>query len=79
MICRRTPTNMNDAIRDLMISTGVHRYVTEDCQHRMEVLARAVAEACVDICEEGKHTQTTAQGAAEAIRLRFELSTKESK
>lgn len=41
---------MNPTLKSLMHNHGLHRYVTEDCQHRMEVLASLVAEHCAQIC-----------------------------
>lgn len=68
---------MNPTIQELMIKVGVHRYVTADCQRRMELLAQAVAEHCAAICEQGSGTQTTSAGAALLIRQYFDLTTKE--
>jgi hypothetical protein len=33
-----------------MLDHGLHKHITEDCQHRMEMLAELVAEECAQIC-----------------------------
>ena len=41
---------MNQRLKQLMLDHGLHKYITEDCQHRMEMLAELVAEECAQIC-----------------------------
>ena len=41
---------MNDRLKQIMLEHGLHKYITEDCQHRMEKLAELVAEECAQIC-----------------------------
>lgn len=33
-----------------MLEHGLHKHISEDCQHRMEMLAELVAEECAQIC-----------------------------
>ncbi len=42
---------MNKRIADLMRSRGLHAYITEDCQHRMEMLADVIVRECVWIID----------------------------
>lgn len=41
---------MNEQIKKLMIAHGLHKYITADCQHRMEMLSKLVAEECAQLC-----------------------------
>lgn len=41
---------MNEQLKQLMIKHGLHKHITEDCQHRMETLAKIVAEECARLC-----------------------------
>lgn len=41
---------MNERLKQIMLDHGLHKYITEDCQHRMEKLAELVAEECAQIC-----------------------------
>lgn len=41
---------MNERLKQIMSDHGLHKYITEDCQHRMETLAELVAEECAQIC-----------------------------
>ena len=43
---------MNDQIRDLMLKHGLHKYITEDCQHRMEMLADIIVKECIRLCDQ---------------------------
>lgn len=62
---------MKDIIKDLMIKSGTHKYITQECQNRIEILAEYIVKECIDICEKGTVTQTTSSGAANMIRQRF--------
>lgn len=62
---------MKDTIKDLMIKSGTHKYITQECQNRIEILAEYIVKECIDICEKGTTTQTTSSGAANMIRQRF--------
>lgn len=41
---------MNERLKQIMLDHGLHKYITEDCQHRIEKLAELVAEECAQIC-----------------------------
>lgn len=62
---------MKDIIKDLMIKSGTHKYITQECQNRIEILVEYIVKECIDICEKGTVTQTTSSGAANMIRQRF--------
>jgi len=40
---------MNERIAELMRSKGLHKNISEDCQHRMEMLAELIVRECADI------------------------------
>ena len=40
---------MNPKIKELMISRGLHKYISEDCQHRMEMLAEMIIQECIQV------------------------------
>lgn len=40
---------MNERVKELMISNGLHKYISEDCQHRMELLAELIVQECCDL------------------------------
>lgn len=41
---------MKERIKQIMLDHGLHKHISEDCQHRMEMLAELVAEECAQIC-----------------------------
>jgi len=41
---------MNKRIAELMRSKGLHKNISEDCQHRMEMLAELVINECAQAC-----------------------------
>lgn len=57
---------MNDRIAELMRSKGLHKHISEDCQHRMEMLAELIVEECARCCG--------SQADMRNIRKRFGLS-----
>ncbi len=40
---------MNERIAELMRSKGLHKHITEDCQHRMEMLAELIVRECAGV------------------------------
>jgi len=40
---------MNERLKELIVNHGLHKYVTEDCQHRMEFLAEVIIKECAKI------------------------------
>jgi len=39
---------MNERIADLMRDHGLHKHISADCQHRMEMLAEVIIKDCID-------------------------------
>ncbi len=42
---------MNERIAELMRNHGLHKHISEDCQHRMEMLAELIVRECMNICK----------------------------
>ncbi len=42
---------MNERIAELMRTKGLHKYISEDCQHRMEMLAELIVQECASLFE----------------------------
>ena len=40
---------MNERIKELMLSKGLHKYIDPDCQARMEMLAELIVKECADL------------------------------
>ena len=69
---------MNERVKEIIISKGLHKYVTGECQRRMEMLADAIVLECIKVCEErassapmGSNEQCEAEDCAESIRKHF--------
>lgn len=43
---------MNEKIKELMFQHGLHKYVTEDCQRRMELLSSVIVKECAKVARE---------------------------
>jgi hypothetical protein len=41
---------MNSRLKKLIEDSGTHKYITEECQHRIEFVVALVAEECAQIC-----------------------------
>ena len=46
---------MNEQVAELMRRHGLHKNITEDCQHRMEMLAELIVRECADIASINQH------------------------
>lgn len=40
---------MNKRLKQIMLEHGLHKHISEDCQHRMEMLYELVVRECCDI------------------------------
>ena len=41
---------MNSTLKKLMLAHGLHKHISEECQHRIEMVAALVAEECAQLC-----------------------------
>ncbi len=57
---------MNERIKELMLSKGLHKHISGDCQRRIEVLADLIINECV---EQGKiiQSQTIINGSEDYV------------
>jgi len=62
---------MNQRIAEIMRNHGLQKNISEDCQHRIEMLAELIVRECIEICLTGTDTQMTSEGAAQKIRQHF--------
>jgi len=53
---------MNERIAKLMRNHGLHKHISADCQHRMEMLAELIVKECVATMY--KHGETYAHPSA---------------
>jgi hypothetical protein len=56
---------MNERLKELMLKSGTHKYISEECQHRIETLFKLVVQECADCCG--------SQADKKNIRKRFGL------
>ena len=54
---------MNERIKELMLSKGLHKYISADCQHRMEVLAELIVRECANVV----HTRIGPKSALDVL------------
>lgn len=41
---------MNQRIAEIMRNHGLQKNISEDCQHRIEMLAELIIQECIDCC-----------------------------
>jgi len=41
---------MNERLKKLMRDHGVHKYISEECQSRIELVTKLVVEECAQLC-----------------------------
>ena len=37
---------MNERLKQIMLEHGLHKHISEDCQHRMEMLYESIVREC---------------------------------
>ena len=62
---------MNERIAELMRSKGLHKYITEDCQHRMEMLAELIINECTTIVSDAVDHREPASTYVDKIKQHF--------
>ncbi len=57
---------MNQRLKEIMLAHGLHKNISEDCQHRMEMLTELIVRECI---EQGKliQSQTIVNGSEEYV------------
>lgn len=46
---------MNERIKQIMLEHGLHKYISEDCHHRMVMMADLIVRECADIASINQH------------------------
>ena len=41
---------MNERLKQIMLEHGLHKHISEDCQHRMEMLYELIVRECAEVC-----------------------------
>ncbi len=63
---------MNERLSELMRSRGLHKHISEDCEHRMEMLYNIIVQECIDIVKPTEHHEVWAEdyvGGLEGLEL----------
>jgi len=63
---------MNERVKELILSKGLHKHISQDCQHRMEMLAELIVRECIDIVKPTEHHEVWAEdyvGGLEGLEL----------
>ena len=42
---------MNEQLKQLMLKSGTNKYISEDCQHRIEFLYELIVKECAGVAE----------------------------
>ena len=42
---------MNERVKQIMLEHGLHKHISEDCQHRMEMLAELIIRECMQVAD----------------------------
>ncbi len=45
---------MNQRLKEIMLAHGLHKNISADCQHRMEMLAELIVRECVSIVDDAE-------------------------
>ena len=40
---------MNERIKQIMLNHGLHKHISEDCQHRVEMISELIVRECADL------------------------------
>ena len=62
---------MNARVKEIMIKHGLHKYISEDCQSRMEMLAELIVKECIEWCDAHATINGTAQQVRDSIKQHF--------
>ena len=60
---------MNEQVKQLMIKHGLHKYITEDCQNRMEMLAELLEKEYFSAGYTAGHSDGIMETVKECARL----------
>ena len=60
---------MNERLKQIMLEHGLHKHISEDCQHRMEMLYELIVKECAEVSV----TDWTGYTISEKIKQHFEV------
>jgi uncharacterized protein (DUF1786 family) len=71
---------MNERIAELMRDHGLHKNISADCQHRIEMLADLIVQECCRLIKENEHNlvpgymqRMTADAEVSLIKKHFNI------
>ena len=62
---------MNERLKELMLSKGLHKYISSDCQARMEMLADTIIKECISIIDDAVEHREPASTYSAKIKQHF--------
>ena len=54
---------MNERLKQIMIESGTHKYISAECQHRIEIVAELIVKECYDHCKDQLMDKSLAEEA----------------
>ena len=63
--------HVNENLKALIMNKGLHKFISSDCQARMEMLADSIIKECIGISEEAVDHREPASTYADKIRQHF--------
>jgi len=42
---------MNEQLKKIMLESGTHKYISSECQHRIEIVAELIVLKCAEIAD----------------------------
>ena len=62
---------MNERLKTIMESHGLHKYISEDCQHRMEMLYNIIVQECAYTVQDYVNHRRPASEYSELLKYHF--------
>jgi hypothetical protein len=62
---------VNERIKELMLSKGLHKYIQPGCQARMEMLADLIIQDCISIVADAVDHREPASTYVDKIKQHF--------
>ena len=45
---------MNEQLKKIMLESGTHKYISAECQHRIELIAKLIVKECAEIADKAE-------------------------
>lgn len=62
---------MNQQLKDIMLAHGLHKHISEDCEHRMEMLYDLVVRECAYTVQDYVNHRRPASEYPELLKHHF--------